>query len=221
MIALVYDPTRVADPDALGALLGAAALVTGVPPTLADHITLPDAGYVVVRETWAGLDVLPGPVIRADVDALPDPGPDPQAAAAELQAAAGGVCGSSRRPRSTQPRSTRTSRSWPLRARSPTRRPRTSPPWRRSSATAPTAAQTAAATKALIRVLANYADVVPAQRATINVLADTIRFIAALPLLSGPPPPTRYPNPNKTAKPKPGTGDKTLCRLRVFVYTPQ
>ena len=42
---------------------------------------------------------------------------------------------------------------------------------------APTATQTAAATKALIRVLANYADVVPAQRATINVLADTIRFI--------------------------------------------
>ena len=42
---------------------------------------------------------------------------------------------------------------------------------------APTAAQTAAATKALIRVLANYAEVVPAQRATMNVLADTIRFM--------------------------------------------
>jgi hypothetical protein len=42
---------------------------------------------------------------------------------------------------------------------------------------APTAAQTAAATKALIRALANYADVVPSQRATINILADTIRFM--------------------------------------------
>jgi hypothetical protein len=41
----------------------------------------------------------------------------------------------------------------------------------------PTAAQTATATKALIRGLANYADVAPAQRATINVLADTIRFM--------------------------------------------
>ena len=42
---------------------------------------------------------------------------------------------------------------------------------------APTAAQTGAATKALIRALANYADVVTAERATINVLADTIRLL--------------------------------------------
>jgi hypothetical protein len=42
---------------------------------------------------------------------------------------------------------------------------------------APTAAQTAAATKAVIRALANYADVVTAERATINVLADTIRLL--------------------------------------------
>jgi hypothetical protein len=42
---------------------------------------------------------------------------------------------------------------------------------------APTLVQTAAAAKALIRALANYADVVTAERATINVLADTIRFL--------------------------------------------
>ena len=51
----------------------------------------PPAGYVVVSETWAGLDVVPGPVTLAGIAALPDPGPNPALVAAELQAAAGGV----------------------------------------------------------------------------------------------------------------------------------
>ena len=41
----------------------------------------------------------------------------------------------------------------------------------------PTAAQTAAATKALIRALGNYPGVVTAQRATISVLGDVIRYV--------------------------------------------
>ena len=41
----------------------------------------------------------------------------------------------------------------------------------------PTAAQAIAALSALIRVLSNYPAIVTTQRATIGVLADTIRFI--------------------------------------------
>ena len=177
MLALVYDPAIVADPAALGATLGIGALIDGIPPSHAG-LELPAAGYVVVRETWAGLDVLPGPVTRDDVDALPDRGPDPQAAAAELQAGVGRVLrilqSSPINPAALEANLTllATARAIP------------DPPAADIAAlasflplAAPTAAQTAAATKALIRVLANYADVVPAQRATINVLADTIRFI--------------------------------------------
>ena len=177
MLALVYDRAIVADPVALGASLGIGALIEGIPPSHAG-LKLPAAGYVVVRETWAGLDVLPGPVTRDDVDALPDPGPDPQAAAADLQAAAGGVL----RILQTSPiNPAALDANLTLLAAA---RGIPDPPAADIAAlasflplAAPTAAQTAAATKALIRVLANYADVVPAQRATINVLADTIRFI--------------------------------------------
>ncbi len=178
MISLVYDPSLVLDPDALGGSLGAVALVAGVPPTLADRITLPDAGYVVVRETWAGLDVLPGPVTRDQIDALPDPGPDPQAAAAVVQAAAGRVL---HLLQTTPIDPVALDANLTLLAAA---RAIPDPPAADIAALAtflplpsPTLAQTAAATKALIRVLSNYAEVVPAQRATINVLADTIRFI--------------------------------------------
>ena len=177
MLALVYDRAIVGDPVALGATLGIGALIEGIPPSHAG-LKLPPAGYVVVRETWAGLDVLPGPVTRDDVDALPDPGPDPRAAAADLQAAAGGVL----RILQTSPiNPAALDANLTLLAAA---RGIPDPPAADIAAlatflllAAPTAGQTAAATKALIRVLANYADVVPAQRATINVLADTIRFI--------------------------------------------
>src|SRR3972149_4149647 len=90
MLALVYDGAIVADPVSLAATLGIGMLIGGSPPSHAG-LELPAAGYVVVRETWAGLDVLSGPVTRDDIAALPDPGPDPQAAAAELQTAVGVV----------------------------------------------------------------------------------------------------------------------------------
>lgn len=178
MIALVYDPTLVADPASLGASLGIGSLVAGVPPRLEGIVTLTEAGYVVVRETWVGLDVLPGPVTRQDIDALPDPGPDPQVAAAELRAAAGGVL---RILQTTPIDPVALDANLTLLAAA---RAIPDPPAADIAAlttflplTSPTLVQTAAATKALIRVLANYADVVPAQRATINVLADTIRFL--------------------------------------------
>src|ERR1700690_3753201 len=47
--------------------------------------------YAVVRDTWKGLDVLPGPVTKAQVDALPDPGPDPAQAAVQAQAQVTGI----------------------------------------------------------------------------------------------------------------------------------
>ncbi len=81
MIALIYDPARV-DPDALG--LPVNAYVRGVPARYT--FTLPEAGYVVVRETWAGVDVLPGPVTPDDITALPDPGEDPVAISARTLA---------------------------------------------------------------------------------------------------------------------------------------
>lgn len=81
MIALVFDPAAIADPAELAAQLGVGTLVEGVPPRYADRLTLPAAGYVVVRETWAGTDVIPGPTTAAAIAALPDPGPDPVAAA--------------------------------------------------------------------------------------------------------------------------------------------
>ena len=177
MLVLVYDRAIVGDPVALGATLGIGALIEGIPPSHAG-LKLPPAGYVVVRETWAGLDVLPGPVTRDDVDALPDPGPDPQAAAADLQAAAGGVL---RILQTTPINPAALDANLTLLAAA---RSMPDPPAADIAAlasflplAAPTTGQTAAATKALIRVLAKYADVVPAQRATINVLADTIRFI--------------------------------------------
>jgi hypothetical protein len=177
MLALVYDRAIVADPAALGATLGIGMLIEGIPSSHAG-LELPAAGYVVVRETWAGLDVLPGPVTRNDVAALPDPGPDPQAAAAELQAAAGGVL---RILQTTPIDPVALDANLTLLAAG---RAIPDPPIVDIAAlatylplSAPTTVQTAAAAKALIRVLANYADVVTAQRATINVLADTIRFM--------------------------------------------
>ena len=75
MLMLVYDPAIVTDPETLAASLGTGALVRGVPQRYS--FTLPAAGYAVVRETWAGTDILPGPVTAAEVLALPDPGPNP------------------------------------------------------------------------------------------------------------------------------------------------
>jgi hypothetical protein len=167
-----------ANPEALGASLGLGALVAGIPPAYAHAYAFPVAGYLVARETWKGLDVLPGPVTPAQIAALPDPGPDPQVAAAELQAAAGGVL---RILQTTPIDPVALEANVTLLAAA---RAIPDPPAADIAAlatflplAAPTAAQTAAASKALIRVLANYADVVPAQRATINVLADTIRFM--------------------------------------------
>jgi hypothetical protein len=93
MIALVYNPTTITDPEALASSLGIGALVAGIPPAYTDRYSFPDAGYFVVRETWAGLDVLPGPVTVEQIAALPDPGPNPAIAVAEQRAAETSVLG--------------------------------------------------------------------------------------------------------------------------------
>lgn len=177
-LVLVADPARVADPAATAADLGIGVICAGVPPGLEGRVTLPPAGWAVIRETWAGLDVVPGPASRAEIDALPDPGPDPAAAARATQEAAGAVL----RILSTTPID-------PVAldanlARLAAARAIPDPPAADIAAlvaylalSAPTAAATAAATKSLIRVLAHYPNVVPAQRATINVLGDVIRFL--------------------------------------------
>ncbi|HET6497801.1 MAG TPA: hypothetical protein VFH17_01925 [Coriobacteriia bacterium] len=178
MLTLVYDPATISDPAALGATLGVGVLIAGIPSAYVDRYAFPAAGYLVARETWAGLDVLPGPVTRDQIDALPDPGPDPGVAAAALQAATGGVL---RILQTTPIDPAALDANLTLLAAA---RAIPNPPAGDIAALAtflpvpsPTAAQTAAATKALLRVLANYPDVVSAQRATINVLADTIRFL--------------------------------------------
>ena len=86
MIALVYDPAVVTTPADLAESLGVGVQIADIPPAYAGRVLFPDAGYLVVRETWAGLDILPGPVTPDDIAALPDPGPDPGIAAAEAQA---------------------------------------------------------------------------------------------------------------------------------------
>jgi len=86
MIALVYDLSIVSDPEALGTTLGIGILVSGVPPRY-PFLSLPPAGYAVVRETWAGVDFLPGPVTPAEIAALPDPGENPAVAVREAVAA--------------------------------------------------------------------------------------------------------------------------------------
>lgn len=178
MIALVYDPDRLARPEAIAAVLGIGSLVAGIPPRLAGVLALAGADYAVVRETWAGIDVLLAPVTRDQIDALPDPGQDPAVAATELEAAAGRVL---RVLQSTPIDPVELDANLALLAAA---RAIPDPSSADIAALAtylpvssPTLAQTAAATKALIRVLANYADVVAAQRATINVVADTIRYL--------------------------------------------
>ncbi len=87
---LVYDPAVVTDPDALAASLGLGVLVAGIPPRYADTYAFPAATSWSARRGRAST-CSPGPVTPAQIAALPDPGPDPQVAAAELHAAAGGV----------------------------------------------------------------------------------------------------------------------------------
>jgi len=178
MTALLYDPDTIEEPEALAASLGIGELVAGVPPRLAGLITLPAAGYAVVRETWTGRDVLPGPVTRTQVDALPDPGDDPAIAEAAATNLAKGILETLR----TTPIDPVALDANLILARAGLQI--AAPPQADIDALiayvgvpAPTLVQTAAATKALIRVLANYDDVVTAQRATINVLADTIRYL--------------------------------------------
>ena len=175
MLAFIYDPTRIANPDALGASLGVAVLVAGVPPSLA--VTLPEAGYVVARQTWAGLDVLPGPVTPAQIAALPDPGPDPAIVAAQKQTEAQGILDTLRTtpidPVALDANLALTAAGLAI----------PDPPAADVAALAafltlpsPTAAQAIAAVQALIRALTAYPEVIATQRATIAVLADTIRY---------------------------------------------
>jgi len=90
MLALVYDPAKVADPAAIATPLGIGVFIAGVPTRYAGYV-LPPEGWVVMRETWAGVDVLAPPVTLAQVQALPDPGPDPAIAAAAHAAQVSGV----------------------------------------------------------------------------------------------------------------------------------
>ena len=95
-LSLVYDPTVVADPrsiaDTLNMGLGtppgtvAVATLANAPGGWSAAISLPAAGYVVVRERWNGLDILPGPVAAADVLALGSAFPTNAAQAARLAA---------------------------------------------------------------------------------------------------------------------------------------
>jgi hypothetical protein len=84
MSVLVYDPERVSDPEALGVSLGIGVLIAGIPSAYVNAYTFPEAGYLVARETWKGLDVLLGPVTLEQIAALPDPGPDPSIQAAQV-----------------------------------------------------------------------------------------------------------------------------------------
>jgi hypothetical protein len=71
-LTLVVDPALPSDTVAqLAKSLDVPLIVRGIPPRWASRVTLQN-GYAVVRETSAGLDVLPGAQPR-DVAALPNP----------------------------------------------------------------------------------------------------------------------------------------------------
>lgn len=137
---------------------------------------LPASGYFVVRTTWKGIDVLPGPVTPAQIAALPDPGPDPSIAAATKQAATQTIL----EVLQTTPIDpvALTANLATCAAAIP------DPPAADLTALgtflalpSPTVDQTAAAAKSLIRALGSYPAVVTAQRATIAVLGDAIRYL--------------------------------------------
>ena len=139
---------------------------------------VPPAGYLVARETWKGLDILPGPVTRAQIEALPDPGPDPGVTAAHRQAEVQGIL-DMLRTTPIDPAALDANLALAAAGLAIPDLPASDVEGLTAflALSSPTATQTAAAAKALIRVLADYADVISAQRATIAVLADTIRFI--------------------------------------------
>lgn len=77
-VILAFD-RRCRFPLEVGEPLGVGGYTRSVPP----GVSLPDEGWMVIRRTWAGDDYLYPPVSRADIEALPDPGPDPRDVATE------------------------------------------------------------------------------------------------------------------------------------------
>ena len=139
---------------------------------------LPASGYVVVRATWAGIDVLPGPVTPAQIAALPDPGPDPTIAAGAKQTETQTIL----EILQTTPIDPVALAANLATCAAALAIPDPAPADITALGTylalpSPTAAQTAAATKSLIRALGAYPGVVTAQRATVAVLGDVIRYV--------------------------------------------
>jgi len=66
MLTFVYDPAIVTNPQAVAGPLGIGVLIAGVPERYTGYV-LPPAGWVVLRETWAGPDVLLPQIGRAHV----------------------------------------------------------------------------------------------------------------------------------------------------------
>lgn len=71
MLSLIYDPAQVADPQPIAETLGIGHLV------VRPNFPIDPPGWCVVRETWAGEDILYPPVTPADIGNLPDHGEHP------------------------------------------------------------------------------------------------------------------------------------------------
>lgn len=138
---------------------------------------VPPAGYLVARETWKGLDILPGPVTRAQIEALPDPGPDPGVTAAHRQAEVHGIL-DALRTTPIDPVALDANLALAAAGLDLPDLPASDVAGLTAflALPSPTTAQAIAAVQAIIRVLARYQDVITAERATIGVLADLIRY---------------------------------------------
>jgi hypothetical protein len=52
-------------------------VLRGLPARYIGTVTLPDEGYVLVRDCWDGISVYAGPLTQAAVDAIPECGENP------------------------------------------------------------------------------------------------------------------------------------------------
>ena len=171
---------RSIDPEPIIAALGLSGAIDldRFGPPAGWPTKLPAAGYSVVRQTWAGIDVLRGPVTPAQIAALPDPGPDPGVATAAKRTATQTILEILQTTPIDPVALTANLATCAAALAIP------NPPPADITALgtylalpSPTAAQTAAAAKSLIRALGNYPAVVAAQRATIATLGDVIRYV--------------------------------------------